>query len=105
GGYATDNGIITIVDQMIAPGEVQYAEALSQRCRWPGWQDGALSGNREIICEIEQRTWAAAAHITCPSEYVKGGLLQQGISADKISVIPYPIDSTTFRFVDRSSRD
>jgi hypothetical protein len=102
---AAANGLVTVVDQMIAPAETQFAEAQSQMQRWPGWERTAPSANWNFLQELERRTWAAANHITCPSPYVRDGLLRQGVAAGKISVIPYPIDSVAFPFVDRRGRD
>jgi glycosyltransferase involved in cell wall biosynthesis len=102
---ASANGLITVVDQMIAPAEIEFAEMQFQMRRWRGWQSRATSANRDFLQEIERRTWAAADHITCPSPYVRDGLIGQGVAASKISVIPYPIDSAAFPFVDRRGRD
>jgi glycosyltransferase involved in cell wall biosynthesis len=101
---ARAEGLVTVVDQMIAPAEVESAEADAQTRRWPGWGRRAPSANLDLLREIERRTWAAATHVTCPSSYVRDGLLRQSVAADKISVIPYPIDSAAFPFVDRGGR-
>jgi glycosyltransferase involved in cell wall biosynthesis len=96
--------LVTVVDQMIAPAEIQLAEASRQTQRWPEWRGLAKSANWELVIDLERQTWALADHIICPSAYVREGLLQQGIAPDRISVIPYPIDSAGFRFFDRRDR-
>ena len=97
--------VIVVVDQMIAPAAIQVAEARRQAARWSNWCARTAPGNWELVVDTEQRTWALADHITCPSDYVRDGLLEQGISPDKISVIPYPVDSGRFPFVDRRGHD
>jgi glycosyltransferase involved in cell wall biosynthesis len=101
---ARKRGLVTVVDQMIAPAAVQAAEAHRQAMRWPDWHR-TDAWRSELMLNIERRTWALADHIACPSNYVRDGLLQQGVPPDRITVIPYPIDSARFRFVDRSGRD
>jgi glycosyltransferase involved in cell wall biosynthesis len=102
---AKQRGLVTVVDQMIAPAAIQLAEARQQATRWPHWHGHADPENLDFMLDIEQRTWALADHITCPSVYVREGLLRQGITSNRISVIPYPIDSARFRFVNRCGRD
>jgi glycosyltransferase involved in cell wall biosynthesis len=97
--------VVTVVDQMIAPAAIQAAEAQRQATRWPHWRGRVDAGNLDPVLDIERRTWALADHITCPSDYVREGLLQQGLASDKVSVIPYPIDSARFPFIDRRGRD
>jgi glycosyltransferase involved in cell wall biosynthesis len=96
--------VVTVVDQMIAPATIQLAEARRQAEQWPYWCNSSSVGNTDLVLDIERRTWALADQITCPSDYVREGLLQQGIPPDRISVIPYPIDNTGFRFIDRRGR-
>jgi hypothetical protein len=101
---ARDNGITVVVDQMIAPADVQWRAEQGQEQRWPQWQGSHRAWDVDLVREIEQRTWTAADHVTCPSDYVRAGLLEQGVSADKISVLPYPIDTGAFPFSDRRGR-
>jgi glycosyltransferase involved in cell wall biosynthesis len=102
---AKERGLVLVVDQVSSPAAIQAAALQRQAIRWPQWRGSANRVNWELLFEIERRTWALADHITCPSEYVREGLLEQGIASDRISVIPYPIDTTNFRFVDRRGRD
>jgi glycosyltransferase involved in cell wall biosynthesis len=89
---------------MIAPAAVEYREAATQMERWPSWQKGldlSLFGRLE---EYERRTWSAVDHILAPSEYVKDGLRDQDVPDDKVTVVPYAVDDSAFRFVDRRGR-
>jgi glycosyltransferase involved in cell wall biosynthesis len=95
-------GLSVVVDQIIAPAPVQRAEERRQAERWPAWRERAGTTCSDRVALTERQSWAAADHITCPSDYVRDGLLAEGIAAEKISVIPYPIDSQAFPFLDRS---
>ena len=101
---AQSAGLVTIVDQMIAPAEIEYATLLRQAERWPDWVDGAGPIRPGTVIELEQRTWRAADHITCPSAYVRAGLLQQGLEPERVSEVAYPIDADAWEAVDRSGR-
>lgn len=97
-------GLSVVVDQIIAPALVQRAEERRQAERWPAWQGRIGTTCSDRVALTERQTWAAADHITCPSDYVRDGLLGQGVAAEKISVVPYPIDSRAFPFIDRGGR-
>ena len=39
---------------------------------------------------MELETWSALDQITCPSSYVRNGLVRQGVDPSRITVLPYP---------------
>lgn len=96
--------MVTVVDQMIAPAAIEFAEMRREAERWPGWAPGGPPSRPRPLIELERRTWQAADHVTCPSSYVREGLLRQGVSPEKISEIPYPIAAEAWEAVDRSRR-
>lgn len=98
------SGLATIVDQIIAPAEIEFAELQQQAERWPDWAPSEQSMRPRSLIALEQRTWQAADHITCPSAYVREGLLRQGIAPSRISQIPYPIAADSWGAVDRGAR-
>jgi glycosyltransferase involved in cell wall biosynthesis len=89
---------------MIAPAVVQRAEEEQQASAWRSWPPTSEFVDVDFVHAMEARTWVAAHHVTCPSEYVRDGLLQAHVPANKISVIPYPIDTRSYPFVDRRDR-
>lgn len=101
---ARRQGIAVVVDQMIAPLDLQLREEARQVELWPGWEAVAAPSGAEMMRRIERRSWSTANHITCASAYVRDGLLAEGIRPDSISVIPYPIDAAAFPYSDRSRR-
>lgn len=101
---AREAGLTVVVDQMIAPAIVQRAEEQRQANEWPDWLPTGEFADVNFVRALEARTWAAAHHVTCPSDYVRDSLLQADVPAHKISVIPYPIDADRYPYVDRSGR-
>ncbi len=101
---AQQRGLITVGDQIIAPAAVEIAAARAQQERWPGWEADVEASQLRPFVDWEQQTWAALDHIICMSDYVRAGLHSQGVAADKITVIPYPIDARAFRVADRANR-
>src|SRR5207244_4141684 len=78
-----------------APAAVERAEAAEQRRRWPGWE--AAAADLATAEDVEQQTWAAADRLTCASDYVRDGLVAQGVEAAKVHVIPYPVAAPNIR--------
>jgi glycosyltransferase involved in cell wall biosynthesis len=101
---ARRRGITVVLDQMIAPIAVETRAAGRQAMLWPGWEKPADPLGSMLMGAVEKRSWAAADHITCASDYVRQGLIEEGLDAGRISVLPYPIDTDAFRFVDRRAR-
>lgn len=87
---ANARGIAVIGDQIIAPATVWAAEAASEAALWPGWEPPDESHNYGLVAQLERESWVRLDHITCGSEYVRNGLIVQGVSADKVTVLPYP---------------
>ncbi|OAI50978.1 hypothetical protein AYO44_05310 [Planctomycetaceae bacterium SCGC AG-212-F19] len=85
-------GLTTVADQMSAPAAVQREELARQIKRWPDWQSGTHAIDFDTAAEFECRTWERLDHVTCASEYVRAGLIAQGVKPVNISVLPYPID-------------
>ncbi|BCP53480.1 glycosyl transferase [Kaistia sp. 32K] len=101
---ARRQGLAVVADQIIAPIDEQIRQEARQAELWPGWENSAASKGAAIMRDIERRTWDLADHVTCASDYVREGLLQAGVGSERVSVLPYPIDLATFRFLDRSAR-
>ncbi|MGN6370190.1 MAG: glycosyltransferase family 4 protein [Phycisphaerae bacterium] len=101
---AKNDGLLTIGDQIIAPYVIEEAEERIQRERFPGWTAHPALDTKESFAAYEWETWKYLDHITCASAYVREGLLAQGIDAERITVIPYPLDLSEFPIHDRSGR-
>jgi glycosyltransferase involved in cell wall biosynthesis len=98
---ARARGMTTVADQIIAPAAIEHEEMTEQFRRWPDWQRAEWFDYLPQVAEVERRCWAALDHITCASDYVKQGLLREGVAAERVSVLPYPLDVKGFAFTDR----
>ncbi len=59
---------------------------------------------RSPLIEREREEWRIADAIVVGSEFVKGGLVELGVAAGKIHVIPYGVSESRFPGIDRSAR-
>lgn len=100
---AGKTGLWRIGDQIIAPAAVEQAEMQLQQQRWPDWEE-QTGENYPAIADFEQRTWEQLDHITCASDFVRDGLLAQGVKPEKVTLIPYPVDASQYECVDRRER-
>ena len=86
-------GIPSVVGQM-DPNRTEMQMVLEEEARWPGW-----SARNSILPEdyIKRREseWALADRVMVNSEFCKKSLIEQGVSAKKLAVVPlcYEIDS------------
>lgn len=95
-------GMVTVGDQIIAPAAIEYEELTKQFQRFPDWQHAEWFEHLPRIAEKERECWAALDHLTCGSEYVKQGLVREGVEPERVSVLPYPLDAQNFPFIDRT---
>ena len=102
--WGRDQELVVTGDQIIAPAAIEAAEAARQRERWRDWVHEKDACDHDGVIGFERRTWDQLDHITCASNYVRQGLIEQGVAAQRISVSPYPIDASHFDMVDRSDR-
>ena len=84
-----DRGIRIVGDQMIAPAAIEEKEMERQRHRWPTWEAEKAHDSKRLI-SFEEKTWEHLDHLTCASDYVRDGLVSCGVSAERITVLPYP---------------
>ncbi len=101
---AKEAGLAVVADQIIAPCGVEEAEERLQQERFPDWTTGHGTEPVSLFAEYERETWKHLDHVTCASNYVREGLISQGIAAERISVLPYPLDFSHFPLHDRSKR-
>lgn len=93
---AKSRGLRVIADQFIAPASIESALSREQAQRYPGWEEGAPLREIEQYAEWERRSWASLDHVTCASPFVRDGLLAQGVPAERVSIIEYPINCTAY---------
>ena len=97
-------GIKVILDQPIAPATEIIRQLQINLDRWPGWAVEESDRIWRLQKSHEAAIFSLADCFTCASDYVRDGLLAQGVAADKISVIPYPFDVQHYPAVNRAGR-
>ncbi len=100
---AQQRGLQVITDQMIAPFAYEYAESMTQTERFAGWSHEVPSPDDRRLIETEKQTWAASDRVVCASDYVRQGLIENGVAPKKIAVLPPPFQGK-IRAVDRRGR-
>jgi glycosyltransferase involved in cell wall biosynthesis len=89
---AKRKGLGTVMEQTIAPRQVERQILAGECAAHPGWQsqpEDALVGE---YSEREGAEWAAADTILCGSQFVVDGIRQLGGPAEKCVVVPYGAD-------------
>lgn len=85
-------GWCTLAEQIIAPAVIERRELARAQQRFAGWQQAESLDDLDRYAAWEQDTWNALHHITCMSDYVRDGLIEVGVDASRISVLPYAMD-------------
>lgn len=99
--FARRRGLKVICDQMIAPARIENREVQLQANRFPGWETPQIQYS---VPTLERETWAECDQLTAASEYVRAGLIEEGVTPEKISVLPYPVAANWFAPVARHDR-
>lgn len=84
-----------ILDQSIAhpmQKEVVYQEIAKQ---YPAWSEEVVEKDPELI-QSEKLEHDLASHIVVASSFTKSTLIKQGVTAEKVSIIPYGVNLHKF---------
>ena len=84
--YATARGILSVVDQ-VDPARTEWRIVEEERSRWSGWEMRSGSVPTAYWKRLDEE-WAAAHVVLVNSEWSKSALIEQGVSAGKIAVVP-----------------
>ncbi len=98
---AKQGGLYTLGDQIIAPAAIEQRQAQEQQERWPRWEPPSSLTQLDEVERFERETWRHLDCITCGSDYVADGLLDQGVPLHRINVIPYPLDVDQYQCIER----
>ena len=91
---ARQQGLRAVMEQTIAPREIEAQLIQQEHERFPGWESplGGDTAEAEYIAR-ERAEWAVADLILCGSEFVKESIAACGGPLVKCCVIPYGVDS------------
>ena len=84
--FLKECGIRTLIDQ-IDPLCTEFEIVAAERRRWPGWELAKPEVPQEYIARVQQE-WHTASHVLVNSDWTRRALLEQGVSDDKIIVVP-----------------
>jgi glycosyltransferase involved in cell wall biosynthesis len=83
-----------ILDQTMAPREVERRILEEERRRWPGWEtDPQQDECLDQYCAREREEWESADLVMCGSEFVKEGIAACGGPVERCVVVPFGADS------------
>jgi hypothetical protein len=85
-----------VLDQTMAPSAVHHTLLANEQERWSGWQDAPPTQTDRALAEREQREWAAADLILCPSEFVRESVRAADGPTEKCVLVPYGTDLARF---------
>lgn len=98
---AKRRGILCILEQTIAPRQIEEQLIRREAQRWAGWEPGLIfDSETNPVAEREQAEWALADRIVCGSEFVAGSLRSLTADRARCCVVPYGIDRELFRTAD-----
>lgn len=84
--WLRERGICSVLGQM-DPSRVEVDLVREEEQRWPSWQNGAADVPEEYF-QRREREWAAADRVMVNSEFSKRALIAQGVSPEKLVVVP-----------------
>lgn len=94
---AKQKGTVCILDQTILPRRLEANLLESTAADWKGWQPGFRAPkNGGILAEREELEWKLADFILVGSNFVREGLIGCGVPQNKITVIPYGVETSRF---------
>ncbi|HSV16164.1 MAG TPA: glycosyltransferase family 4 protein, partial [Tepidisphaeraceae bacterium] len=86
-----EQGIFTLVDQA-DPSRVEEKLVEQERGKWPGWE--AMTGKvPEAYYERCAAEWATASTVLVYSAWTKDAIVEQGVPAEKVMVVPLAFET------------
>ena len=91
---ARKRGLRAIVEQTIAPMEVENRLMQAEHGSFPGWESVPVEDTAWAEFAARERAeWAMADTILCGSEFVRDSITACGGHAEKCRVVPYGVDA------------
>jgi glycosyltransferase involved in cell wall biosynthesis len=91
---AAPTGARLVLEQTIAPREIERALMRAEHERWPGWEPPRRASEAlDRFCERERAEWALADRIVCPSPFVADAVRSLSPHGSRCRVVPYGVDA------------
>jgi glycosyltransferase involved in cell wall biosynthesis len=84
--WCREQGVQCVLNQM-DPNRVEVELVRAEEKQWPGWALEAIQVSEAYFARREQE-WALADRVVVNSEFSRKALVQQGVPAEKLVVIP-----------------
>ena len=95
--FAKRKGLRCVMDQTLAARSTMTAALRNEMLNWAGWQPTLQLPDKSDERSIrEQKEWALADVILCPSEFVMNSIVEAGGPIEKCKLLPYGVDKTQF---------
>ena len=102
--FARQRGMLTVLEQTIAPREIEESWLREERRLWPQWTDVQKDDPAvALFAQRERSEWQLADSIICGSKFVHDGIHKAGGPADRCHVVPYGVDPPTWPLQQRRS--
>ena len=101
--YARSKGLKAVMEQTIAPMEIERKILFEEQNKYPTWQDPEPNDVwvKSYIAR-ERAEWDAASIILCGSDFVRNGIAECGGPVERCIVLPYGVDSEQFSIPKRA---
>lgn len=94
---AKRQGRLCVLEQTILPRALERRLLQQEQARWPGWEQNPSDWSQPLALDgREEAEWELADAIVAGSEFVRDGLRELRVPAEKIHVIPYGVDLNQF---------
>lgn len=91
---AKKNGLTAIMEQTIAPHQIEYSLLQEEQELHPDWSEPMQKDEyRQEYIDREQQEWSQADTILCGSEFVRDSIQQCGGPVERCLVVPYGVDT------------
>jgi hypothetical protein len=89
--YARERGLLTVMEQTIAPAEVEDRLLAEGAEASPGWEARVDDPLRAEFAARERAEWEVADLILCGSEFVRRGIAASAGPSERCIVVPYGV--------------
>lgn len=94
---ASSQRITCILEQCIAPRTIQMQLLQEEYNLWPAWEAAEIGNTDFGLAARERQEWALADLILAGSDFVKDGLVANGVDKEKCFVLPYTVDVNAYQ--------